>query len=136
MCGLAVDPHDKREPSTLVRFLLSTYWLVGLVFLAVVVAFVRDRACFDSLNLLPTLARRPGAAWIVACAYLSGYSWLAAAYAVTVRQTASLLPGPEQCDAVWGRQWRLIGLLVMVVLLDLIPPAIWAALLRGSAICG
>ena len=69
-------------------------------------------------------------------AYLAGYIWLATAYAVTVGQTGSLLPGPGQWRAVWGSRWPRIALLWMVVVIDLIPPGIWAVLLRSPMVCG
>jgi len=114
------------------RVLDRSYWVVCLAFCLVVAAFTRDRVCADHLNLLPAVASRPPLAWAVAAAYMSGYCWVVAAYAATVRATGTLLPDMVAVTNVWSRPWR-FGVLAAGFVLDYLPPA----LLRvGAGLCG
>jgi hypothetical protein len=120
----------------LVLVLRRTYWLVAIGLFVVVAVFVRDRACFDPLNLMPAIARQPAPAWFVASVYLAGYCWLAAAYGVTARLTGRLLPTRAEARRVRGT--GVIRMMVMgsILLLDVVPPGIWAAIFGAGPVCG
>jgi hypothetical protein len=105
---------DAHSPALV--FLPRSYWIVLLGFGVVVAGFTRDRACVDHLNLLPSIAGRPALALLAGIAYLSGYGWLAAAYAATVAETRELLPTVRELSVVAGvSRWRLVLLLATVV---------------------
>jgi hypothetical protein len=113
----------------------GTYLIVFAGFLFVVAAFTRDRACFDHLNLVPGLARRPVLAWLVAVMYVLGYSWVAAAYALTVRESGALLPTLNQGHAIWNSNWARPVSLLLVVLVDYTPTPLLRAIAKLVGIC-
>lgn len=121
------------DPVIRLRAILKrSCWIAGIAFALVVVAFTRERACGDHLNLLPSLAGRAGLAWLVALAYTAGYVWIALAYAVTVAVAGTVLPGAGDLRNVWGRTWPYAGILA-VVALDYLPPAVLSA---AAGLCG
>jgi hypothetical protein len=120
----------------LVLVLRRTYWFVAIGLFVVVAVFVRDRACFDPLNLMPAIARQPAAAWFVASVYLAGHCWLAAAYGVTARLTGRLLPTRAQARSVKGPGVIRMTVMASILLLEVVPPGIWTAIFRAGPVCG
>jgi hypothetical protein len=119
-----------------VGWLQRSWWIVFWGFAAVVLVFIRERACFDRLDLLPSVATRPALAWMLATLYLLAHCWLLAAYVLTVQRTDQLLPRFRQISAVWGA--GLIQLLLMLALfaLEYAPAGLWTSLGRLSGACG
>ncbi len=114
----------------------GSHLIVFAGFLFVVAAFTRDRACLDHLNLLPGLARRPVLAWLVAVTYVLGYSWAAAAYALTVKESGALFPTLNQGHAIWNRNWARLVSLLIVMLVDYTPTPLLRAIAKLAGICG
>ncbi len=134
MCGPVA--HMSGEPDRAVLVVLrKTSWPVLMAFILIVAAFTRDRACFDRLNLLPSVAQTASLAWVIGGMYLSGYCWIVLAYAVTVRQTGSLLPPLAQARALWGRTWSRVVLLLVVLVVDSTPPSLLSAIARLLKVC-
>jgi hypothetical protein len=107
---------------SLVSVLLArSYWMALFGFGVVVAAFTRDRACADHLNLLPSIAGRPSLALLAGIAYLTGYCWLAAAYAAAVAATGRLLPAPRDMSVVTGVGRLGLSLLLALVAVEFMP---------------
>jgi hypothetical protein len=104
-----------------VRVILErSYWFVLIGFGMILAGITRDRACFDHLNLLPSIAARPALAWLAGLVYLSGYCWIVTAYLFTVSETGRLLPGVSGVNRIAGGGWR-IGLLLALIVADYLP---------------
>lgn len=125
---------DSRAIRTRAR-LNAAYLIVFPGFLFVVAAFSRERACFDHIGLLPGVARQPALAALLALVYVLGYSWAAAAYAVTARDTRALLPTLAQAHAIWGSAWWRPASLLILLLVDYTPPPLLRAVARLIGVC-
>lgn len=134
--GLVVAMAMSDEHGVAGRVLLDRIYAIVLTgFLFAVAGFTRDRACFDHLNLLPGIARTPALAWLVAVLYVLGYCWIAAAYALTVRETGKILPRLNQARAFWGGSWPRVLLMLAVLLIEYIPPSVIRAIAATLRIC-
>jgi hypothetical protein len=120
-----------------VRVILErSYWFVLIGFAVILAAFTRDRACFDHLNLLPSIAARAGLAWLAGLVYLSGYGWIATAYLFTVSRTGKLIPGASDVHSIAGAGlWR-VGLLLALVAADYLPLQVVRRVGSVLGLCG
>jgi hypothetical protein len=119
-----------------VVWLLRTWWIVFFGFAAVVFVFVRERACYDRFDLLPSVATQPGLAWLLATFYLFAHCWLLTAYVVTAQRTGQLLPRFQQISAAWGSGLPQLLLMLALFGLEYAPAGLWARLGRSTGLCG
>jgi hypothetical protein len=117
------------------RVLGAAWWVAFPSFAVLVLALIRERACFDRLYPLPAIATRPMLAWLVAGVYLSAYGWLVAAYCFTALDTRQLLPRFGQARAVWGPVWFQLLAMLGLVALENVPSEIWIRLAHVTG-CG
>jgi hypothetical protein len=107
-----------------------SWWVIFPGFLVVVLALVRDRACFDRTYPLPDVATRPMFAWLVAGVYLFAHGWLVAAYGFTVSETRRLLPRIEQVRQTWGPAWPQLLATIGLFALEYGPVKVWTGIAR------
>ena len=119
-----------------VSWLLRSWWMVFCGFAGVVLVFIRERACFDRLDLLPSVATRPALAWMLATFYLLAHCWLLAAYVLTVQRTSRLLPRFRQISAVWGAGRIKLLLMLALFAVEYAPASLWTVLGRLGGVCG
>jgi hypothetical protein len=113
----------------------NSFGVVLAGFAITVLAFVSDRACADELNLLPATAINPPLAAVTAVAYLAGYAWLLAAYALAVSHTGVLLPGFASVSATVGTVWR-PAILAAFAMIDYLPAPLVRVAARLVDACG
>lgn len=117
------------------RALRLSWWFLMPAFLAVVMGFVRDRACFDRFHLLPGIDTNAALAWPLATAYVLGHCWLAAAYASVVVETGQLLPGPRALRGTLRPVWLQTIAMLVIAALEYAPASMWSALARAAGLC-
>jgi hypothetical protein len=117
------------------RVLRLSWWLVMPGFLAVVIGFVRDRACFDRFHLLPGLDTDATLAWPLAATYVLGHCWLAAVYACAVAETGQLLPAPRELRRTLATLWPQTVAMLVVAALEYAPASMWSGLARVAGLC-
>jgi hypothetical protein len=118
-----------------VVWLLRSWWIVFCGFAAVVLVFVRERACYDRFDLLPSVATQPSLAWLLATFYLFAHCWLLAAYVVTAKRTGQLVPGFGQIAATWGSGLPQLLLMLALFGLEYAPAGLWTSLGRSTGLC-
>jgi hypothetical protein len=122
--------------SLLQRALRLTWWPICPSFAFVVLAFTRDRACFDRYHLLPGIDTQPALAWLVAAIYVIGHAWLIAAFVSVVLETGELLPRPRAAVAALGStRWK-VAAMVVVMAIEYAPADLWRLLARSAGLCG
>jgi hypothetical protein len=129
-------PESERSGDRAIRWLAVSWWVIWPLFTIVVLVFVRERACWDRYDLLPSVSRRPALAWMLATFYVLAHCWLAGAYVATARATGELLPSLKRVTQVWGRAWLQLPLGAIPFAIEYAPAVLWASAAHWLRLCG
>jgi hypothetical protein len=130
-----VAPAGAPPPASLLRALRAVGWVLLPAFAALVLLFVRERACFDRYALLPAVGGTPRLAYLVSGVYVAAHVWVVCAYAVTVRATGELLPGPTAMARAWNDRWTIALGFALVMGVEYVPAGIWEAAAHTLGLC-
>ncbi len=130
-----VAPAGAPPPASLLRALRAVGWVLLPAFAVLVLLFVRERACFDRFALLPAVGGTPRLAYLVSGGYVAAHVWIVCAYAVTVRATGELLPGPTAIAHAWDGRWRIALGFALVIGLEYVPAGVWQAAAHALGLC-
>jgi hypothetical protein len=120
-------PGSEGSRDRALRWLTLSWWVIWPLFTMVVLVFVRERACWDRYDLVPSVSRRPALAWMLATFYVSAHCWLAGAYVATARTTGELLPPLKRVKQMWGGAWPQLPLVAIPFAIEYAPAALWTS---------